>query len=461
MTPPVPNKFAISAASSVAGKLAFPEFGPVRMSNQTDFNDLAQSRGLEAVARSINSAQFVIPESSNVGEKTAPNHESKVNLIRGSDLTPKPVDWLWPGWIAAGKFHILGGAPGTGKTTISIALAATVTVGGTWPDGTKAEQGNVIIWTGEDDPADTLVPRVIAAGGDPSKVYFIGGVSAGGHHRPFDPATDIGALQQTIAELGNVRLVIVDPVVSAVAGDGNKNNDVRRGLQPLVDLAASENCAVLGITHFSKGTAGRNPIERVTGSVAFGAVARVVMVAAKHQESTDQNKSSRIFCRAKSNIGPDDGGFEYELSQTELRTHPGLNATYIRWVAKLEGEARDLLAAADAVQSDGDGGTLGDAKQFLIDLLSDGPMPSKAVKSDTDGTGYSWQTIRRAQKALGIEAVKAGKTHWEWRLPVSVQPLTAQVKVLNNAEDTHQNSLSTFNNFEHLQTSTGGYSIEI
>ena len=280
MNAPSPNKFAIKAASSVSGKLATPEFGPERSHDQTDFNDLAQSQGLEAVARSINSAQFVIPESSDVGEKTLRNHEPKINLIRGSDLTPKPVNWLWNGWLAAGKFHILGGAPGTGKTTISIALAATVTVGGTWPDGTKAEQGNVLIWTGEDDPADTLVPRVIAAGGDPSRVYFIGGVSAGSHHRPFDPATDIGALQQTIAELGNVRLVIVDPVVSAVAGDGNKNNDVRRGLQPLVDLAASENCAVLGITHFSKGTAGRNPIERVTGSVAFGAVARVVMVAA-------------------------------------------------------------------------------------------------------------------------------------------------------------------------------------
>jgi len=461
MTPPVPNKFAISAASSVAGKLAFPEFGPVRMSNQTDFNDLAQSRGLEAVAQSINSAQFVIPESSNVGEKTAPNHESKINLIRGSDLTPKAVDWLWPGWMAAGKFHILGGAPGTGKTTISIALAATVTVGGTWPDGTKAEQGNVIIWTGEDDPADTLVPRVIAAGGDPSRVYFIDGVSAGGHHRPFDPATDIGALQQTIAELGNVRLVIVDPVVSAVAGDGNKNNDVRRGLQPLVDLAASETCAVLGITHFSKGTAGRNPIERVTGSVAFGAVARVVMVAAKHQESTDQNKSSRIFCRAKSNIGPDDGGFEYELSQTELKTHPGLNATYIRWVAKLEGEARDLLAAADAVQSDGDGGTLGDAKRFLTSLLEDGPVPVKEIQANARGAGYSEATIRRAKDALKVEANKIGKDRWEWRLPSFAPPLGTQGKVLNKTEDAHQKSVSAFDNLEHLQTPTGGYSIEI
>jgi len=461
MNPPVPNKFAIKAASAVSGKLAIPEFGATRTPNQTDFNDLAQYRGLEAVAQSINSAHFVIPDSSNVGQRNVPDHEPRINLIRGSDLTPKPVDWLWKGWLAAGKVHILGGAPGTGKTTISISIAATLTVGGNWPDGTKAGGGNVIIWTGEDDPSDTLVPRVIAAGGDPSRVYFIGGVSTGGHQRPFDPATDIGALQQTIAEIGNVRLVIVDPVVSAVAGDGNKNNDVRRGLQPLVDLAVETNCAVLGITHFSKGTAGKTPNERITGSVAFAAVARVVMVVAKHQDSADDTKSSRIFCRTKSNIGPDDGGFSYELQQTGLETHPGLNASFIRWTGTLEGDARDLLAAADAIQSDGEGGTLSDAKQFLIDLLSDGPLPSKTIRSDADGAGYSWPTIRRAQKALDIQAVKAGKTHWEWALPSSVPPSSVQVKVLNNAEDAHQNSVSTFNNSEHLQTSTGSYRVEI
>jgi putative DNA primase/helicase len=184
------------------------------------------------------------------------------------------------------------------------------------------------------------------------------------------------------------------------------------------------------------------------------------MVAAKHQESTDQNKSSRIFCRAKSNIGPDDGGFEYELSQTELKTHPGLNATYIGWVAKLEGEARDLLAAADAVQSDGDGGTLGDAKRFLTSLLEDGPMPVKEIQANARGAGYSEATIRRAKDALKVEPERIGNSHWEWRLPISAPP-NAQVKVLNKTEDAHQKSVSTFDNYEHLQIPTAGYSIEI
>src|SRR5262249_18878734 len=50
-----------------------------------------------------------------------------VELIQGSSLKPEPVEWFWPGWLAAGKVHVLGGAPGTGKTTLSMAFAATLT----------------------------------------------------------------------------------------------------------------------------------------------------------------------------------------------------------------------------------------------------------------------------------------------------------------------------------------------
>lgn len=77
---------------------------------------------------------------------------------------------------------------------------------------------------------------------------------------------------------------------------------MRRGLQPLTDLAASMRCALLGITHFSKGTGGRDPVERLTGSLAFGALARVVLVAAKHQEEGEDGHAARLFLRAKSNI---------------------------------------------------------------------------------------------------------------------------------------------------------------
>ncbi|MCC5015772.1 AAA family ATPase [Legionella sp. 31fI33] len=125
-------------------------------------------------------------------------------------------------------------------------------------------------------------------------------------------------LLKQLEEIGNVRLLIIDPIVSAVTGDSHKNAEVRRSLHPLVDLAGRLGCALLGITHFSKATHGRNPVERLTGSLAFGALARVVLVVAKLPKEDDQDEMTWLLMRAKSNIGPDEGGFVYQLQQNEL-----------------------------------------------------------------------------------------------------------------------------------------------
>ena len=77
-------------------------------------------------------------------------HVETVDLVKASDITPEATDWLWDGWLAAGKMHIIGGSPGTGKTTICLSLAAILSAGGTWPDGSEADMGNVVIWSGED-----------------------------------------------------------------------------------------------------------------------------------------------------------------------------------------------------------------------------------------------------------------------------------------------------------------------
>jgi putative DNA primase/helicase len=271
-------------------------------------------------------------------------------------------------------------------------------------------------------------------------------------------------LRRKLAEIGAVRLLIVDPVVSAIAGDSHKNAEVRRGLQPLADLAGSMRCALLGVTHFSKGTGGRDPVERLTGSLAFGALARVVLVAAKHQEEGDDGRTLRLFCRAKSNIGPDDGGFEYDLHQAELRTHPGIFASSVLWGEAVEGAARELLATADASGDDGEGGTLACAKQFLSDLLEDEPLPAKTIKADADGAGYSWATIRRAKKALGIEPVKVGmKAGWVWRMPRLDVPkgMLENAKMLKNPEDAQQKEVSTFDENDHLRNNPGRVEVEI
>lgn len=349
--------------------------------------------------------------------RTAP---PEVQLTQASQLKIVAVRWLWPGWLARGKFHVLAGTPGTGKTTIAMAVAATCTTNGRFPDGLACRGGNVLIWTGEDDPADTLAPRLLASGADLTKVYFIQGTTENGELRSFDPARDLHTLERQAQAIGNIALLIVDPVVSAVAGDGHKAGDVRRGLQPLVDLAATLDCAALGITHFSKGTAGRDPLERVTGSQAFGALARVVIVAAKDgTDSGDDTPARRFVARAKSNIGPDGGGFDYHLEQSELAGHPGLIASYVTWGAAIEGTARDLLGAAEINEAEGSNASEGqDAVTFLESLLADGPVAVRSIKEDARGAGYSWITIERAKKKAGIEAQKLGmKEGWVWCLP--------------------------------------------
>lgn len=336
-----------------------------------------------------------------------------VVLLCGSDLKPEPIRWLWQGWLALGKLHLLAGAPGQGKTTIAIAFAATVTSGGRWPDGSRCPAGNVLIWSGEDDPADTLLPRLMAAGGDRSRVHFVSGTRIDGELQSFDPARDMGALQAQAEQLGNVRLIVVDPIVSAVTGDSHKNTETRRALQPLVDLATNMDAALVGITHFSKGGQGGDPSQRVLGSVAFTGVPRVVLVAAKVQ-AEDGGEDRRILARSKSNIGPDDGGYEYNLEQAEPL--PGIQASYVTWGASVKGTARELLS--DPNEQDGEEKNAQTAAiDFLKEMLQDCPVCSKDLEVQAKEAGISWRTVRRASETMGIIKKPAADKRWYWRLP--------------------------------------------
>src|SRR4029453_17304475 len=102
----------------------------------------------------------------------------------------------------AGKFHVLGGQPGTGKTTIALDFAAIVSSGGRWPDGARAEAGNVLIWSGEDDAEDVLASRLEAMGADMTRIFFVGPVRRGMESASFDPACDLPALERKAETIG-------------------------------------------------------------------------------------------------------------------------------------------------------------------------------------------------------------------------------------------------------------------
>jgi hypothetical protein len=337
--------------------------------------------------------------------------EVQVELVRGNQVKLEPVDWVWNGWLASGKMHILAGDIGTGKTTCALALAATITTGGRWPSGDQATKGNVLIWSGEDDPSDTLAPRLVVSGADMERVFFIKDVREGSKKRPFDPAIDMGVLRQSLAEItGGVSFMIVDPIVSAVTGDSNRNAETRRSLQPLVDLAAAEDCALLGITHFSKNTAGRRTTDRVNGSLAFAAMARVVMVAAKSEvKEGDEGPPSRLFLRAKSNIGPDHGGFLYDLRQADLEGHPGISSQSVLWGDPIEGNAREILAEVEEVQGL-ENGALGEVMTWLQELLLEegGEVERREIMKAAQAMGFKGRTVHRARAKLGLRVEQSG-----------------------------------------------------
>jgi len=396
---------ATEAARAVGALLAVPDFGPDRPDRSSDFNDLHALDGLDALRRCVDAA-------------TAPGGVAKpaatrptALLTRASDIVPEAIRWLWPNWLPEGKLTLLAGSPGTGKTTLALALSATVSRGGKWPDGTACNRtGDVLIWSGEDNPADTLVPRLMAAGADTHRIHIVtGSTDANGEIQPFDPSNDIPLLAERLSEMGGAAMLIVDPIVSAVSGDAHRVNDVRRNLQALVDMAASYRCAVLGISHFAKDTKGSSPAERVIGSQAFVALARMVLVAGK-----DEAAERRILARAKSNIAPDDGGVSYTL---EMADAGGIQASRVVWGDMIDGTAREILG--DVEQQDDEAKTeRGEAAEFLEGLLSDGPMSSKQIRKDADEAGYAWRTMHRAADALGVEKRKIGmKEGWQWALP--------------------------------------------
>ena len=83
-----------------------------------------------------------------------------------SEIETEEVQWLWRGRIAARKLTVIDGDPGTGKSTLTIDIAARVSAGAPFPDGEVCGLGKAILVTAEDGPADTIKPRLEAAGAD-------------------------------------------------------------------------------------------------------------------------------------------------------------------------------------------------------------------------------------------------------------------------------------------------------
>ncbi len=416
-----PDPRAIEAARSVGGLVAIPDFGADRKNEHKDFNDMAALHGMEAVKQAIASASAPARaehQPSGDGAR-ARDPAGRITYRRVSDILAKPICWLWQGRFARGKVSMLAGNPALGKSQITASMAAIVSTGGCWPvDRTRCEMGNVVILSAEDDPADTIRPRLEAAGADLSRVFILDAVVEGYRgdgseiHRAFNLKTDLARLGAMLEEIGGAALIVVDPITAYLGdADSHKNAEIRALLSPLSDLAAKYGAAVVCVSHFNKATGGE-ALMRVTGSLAFVAAARAAFVVAKDPE----NEARRLFLPLKNNIGNDQTGLAFSIQSAQIKSAAGLIET-----SRVMWEAETVTVTADEAMSQQadpeERGETDDAKDFLRGLLADGGVPSKQIRADAEGAGHAWRTIQRAQKALGIEAVKSGMAGgWVWRL---------------------------------------------
>ena len=214
-------------------------------------------------------------------------------------VVPEPVDWLWPGWLPRRKGVVLAGDPGTGKSMVSIDLAARLSRGGVWPTGEPAPRGRVLLLVAEDGLADTVRPRLDAAGGDASQVDVLTGVRETAGDGLVNLARDVHVLEQMLQQT-QPALVIVDPL-NAYLGDTDSYKDaaVRGLLTPLLALVDRHRCVLLWIAHLTKSSE-RRALYRPGASIAFVAAARVVLVVGGHP---DEPKTS-VVCQGKNNLAP-------------------------------------------------------------------------------------------------------------------------------------------------------------
>lgn len=333
------------------------------------------------------------------------------------DIQPERVDWLWPGYLPAGKLAILDGDPGLGKSTVTIDLAARVSRGDAMPDGSgRAAPGVVLLSSAEDGLSDTLRPRLDAAGAKLSRVATLD-VGEQGIVLP----DDIGRIRLAIVSTG-AKLAILDPLMAYVSGrlKVNSDQDVRQALGPVARLAEETGCAILVVRHLRKADSA-TAVYRGGGSIGIIGQARIGLAVAADPDDPDR----RVLTVTKSNLGPMPASLSFGLEQWsgELPDGSDYGASRVEWYGPSEKTASDLLALQDgrpAVVRSRPHEKAGAALRAIL-LEAGGALPAKEALGRLSDAGYLYANRGSSVKALraeaGVTSKKVGNregSHWLW-----------------------------------------------
>jgi putative DNA primase/helicase len=371
-----------------------------------------------------------------------------------ADVAPQPVEWLWPGRIALGKLTLIAGEAGLGKSQLSIAMVACVTTGGEWPcrEG-RAPQGSVVILSAEDGAADTVVPRLMAAGADRERVELVSAVRDEKSRRSFNVSADLALLDQRISEIGDVKLVIIDPISSYLGPnvDSHVNAAVRGVLEPVSEMAARLRVAIVAITHPPKGT-GTTAINRFIGSIAFVAAARAAFMVTRDADDDIR----RLFLPVKNNLAAVGNGLAFRLEQRIVGDPgEGIVASSVAWESEAVTMTADQALQATDAQGTGKGSAGAEAEELLRNALATGPVAMKDIQAEAKEAGLSWAAVRRAKERLGIVAEREshgrdGSGRWTWARPNFARCSSPPARCSSPLQDAHPLKVSILQKSEHL-----------
>ena len=352
----------------------------------------------------------------------------RLHLTSAADLEARRVSWLVADLIPLGKVTVLAGAPGLGKSLYTAHLAAAASTGSA-PGDLLHRVSDVLIVSAEDDPEDTIKPRLLAAEAACDRVHVVDVREIDAHGAAVPTIVqlpgDVAQLHDHVVRL-DARLVVLDPVAALLDGDYSayREQDVRAALAPLKLMAEETGCAVVLVMHVNKAE-GSDPLRRIGNSGAFTALARSVLLLGPDPEDEEDDRGDRrVLTVVKGNVrhtGTD--GLALRIASSTIT---GADGEEIE-AAAIEVTGRANVAAADLLDGRAERGKLGEAIRWLRNLLTDGPMPSKAVEDAAKKSDdVAWRTVKRAKRPARVESRKLGpESGWVWVLqddPVAVAP---------------------------------------
>jgi hypothetical protein len=336
-----------------------------------------------------------------------------LTFVRASEVKQQPISWLWPNRIAIGKLTCLAGEPDQGKSQVTVHIAATVTNGGSWPDGGTAPKGSVVFLSAEDDFADTVTPRLAAAGADLDRILLVDMLLREKNgRRMFSLASDLDRLTALVKENPDIRLVIIDPI-SAYMGssktvDSFRNTDVRGVLAPLSEWGARHGIAVLFVTHFNKVNKG-SAVGRVMDSLAFTAISRSYW-AIVPEMSDGRATGRKLMLKGKQNIAGTVPGLAYRIEGVDLTD--GIRTSRVVWDGEVAMTADEAFGQETGQQLSP---KLMAAINFIADELVNGAGLAKELRQKGEKAGHSWPTLRRAKEMMNLSSIQKDGVWW-WSL---------------------------------------------